>query len=83
VLSLAQIEQRHHGRLLVLAWVPGQNLLYDLLILRRELERDIRVVVGCVPMLQGVSVSYHCCYGTLWLSDAETYDDEGVAPSLR
>lgn len=54
VLALAQVEQRHDGRLLVLRGVAGDNLLDELLILRREFEGDLGVVLGRVAMLQTV-----------------------------
>lgn len=54
VLALAEIEQRHHRRLLVLARVTTQDLLDELLILRVELEGGIDVVLGAVAVLCGV-----------------------------
>lgn len=54
VLALAQIQQWHHCRLLVLAGVAAQHLLDELLILRIELERDVQVVFGGVAVLYGV-----------------------------
>lgn len=52
MLSLSQIEQWHHRRLLVLAWVPAEHLLYKLFIDRIEFERYRRVVVRCVAVLR-------------------------------
>jgi hypothetical protein len=40
VLALTEVEQRHNGGLLVLRGVAGDNLLDELLILLRELERN-------------------------------------------
>ena len=61
MLPLAEIEQRHHGGLLVLRWVAGEHLLDKLLILRRELEGDGRVVVGRVAMhVEGVAARGRC-----------------------
>lgn len=54
VLALAQIQQWHHCRLLVLAWVAAQHLLDELLILRIELEGNRQVVLGRVAVLYGV-----------------------------
>jgi len=51
MLPLPQVEQWHHRRLLVLAGVPGEYLLYELLILRIELEGNREVVLGCVAVL--------------------------------
>lgn len=53
VLSLAEVEQRHDGGLLVLAGVAGQDFLDKLLILGVELEGDVEVVLGCVAVLRG------------------------------
>lgn len=52
MLALTQVEQRHHGRLLVLWRVALEDLGDDALVLLRELERDIGVVIGCVAMLR-------------------------------
>lgn len=51
VLSLAEVEQRHHGGLFVLGWVPRQNLLDKLFIDLVELEGNVRVVVWRVSVL--------------------------------
>ena len=53
VLALAEIEQGHDGRLLVLRRVALDDLFDDLLIVCRELEGNIGVVVGGVAMLSG------------------------------
>ncbi len=50
VLPLSQIQQWHNGRLLVLARVPAEHLLDEVLILRVELEGDREVVVGSVAV---------------------------------
>lgn len=52
MLALTQVEQRHHGRLLVLWRVALEDLGDDALVLLGELERDIGVVIGCVAMLR-------------------------------
>lgn len=52
VLALAQVEQGHHGGLLVLWRVSLKDLGHESFILRVELERDVRVVVGCVSVLE-------------------------------
>ena len=54
VLALAQIQQRHDSRLLVVGGVPAEDLLDQLLVLRAELERQRGVVVGRVAVLQPV-----------------------------
>ena len=51
MLSLPEVEQRHHCRFLVLARVSAQDLLDELLICSVELERDIEVVFGGVAVL--------------------------------
>jgi hypothetical protein len=51
MLSLAEIQQGHYSRLLVLWWVSLEDLVDELVILCRELERDIRVIFGRVAML--------------------------------
>lgn len=53
MLALTQVEQWHHGGLLILRRVSLEDLGDECLILRVELERDIRVVVGGVSMLFG------------------------------
>lgn len=50
VLALAEVEQRHHGSLLVLRGIPREHLLDELLILGRELEGDRGVVVGSIAV---------------------------------
>ena len=52
VLSLAEVEKRHDGGLLVLAGVAGQDFLDELLILGVELEGNAGVVLGRVAVLQ-------------------------------
>ena len=62
VLALAEVEERHDGGLLVLRGVPRDNLLDELLILRGELERDRRVVLGRVAVLGAPSAAQlHVC----------------------
>ena len=53
MLALAEVEERHHGGLLVLRRVPGDDLLDELLILRGELEGDFGVVFRRIAMLRG------------------------------
>jgi hypothetical protein len=48
---LAKIKQRHDSRFLVLAWVPDEYLLDELLILRVEFERNVEVVLRSIAML--------------------------------
>lgn len=57
VLALAQVQQRHDGRLLVLGRVPLEDLGDDGLVLRSELEGDVGVVLGGVAVLGAVLVS--------------------------
>jgi hypothetical protein len=51
MLALSEVEERHHGGLLVLGRVPGDNLLDELLVLRRELEGDFGIVLRCIAVL--------------------------------
>jgi len=53
VLALAQVQQRHHRRLLVLRRVPLQDLGDQPLVQRVELEGDRRVVGLAVAVLSG------------------------------
>lgn len=52
VLALAQVEERHHGRFLVLRRVPLEDLGDELLVDRVESERDRRVVLWAVSVLK-------------------------------
>jgi hypothetical protein len=52
MLALSEVEKRHYGGLFVLRGVPGNDFLDKFLILRRELEGDLEVVLGRVAMLQ-------------------------------
>lgn len=54
VLSLSEIEKRHHGRLLVLRGVPGEDLVDEFLILGCEFEGDLGVIFGGIAMLRVV-----------------------------
>lgn len=54
VLTLAQVEEGHHGSLLVLRRVPREDLFNKLLVRLVELERDRRVIYGRVPVLHKV-----------------------------
>lgn len=51
VLALAEVEQRHNGGLLVLRWVPRDNLLDEFLVLSGEFERNFGIVLGSITML--------------------------------
>lgn len=51
VLTLAQIQQRHDGGLLVLWWVALKDLIDECEVLVGELERDGGVVVRAVAVL--------------------------------
>ena len=51
VLALAEVEERHHGRFLVLRRVAFEDLVDQLLVDGVELEGDGRVVVGGVAVL--------------------------------
>lgn len=52
MLPLPQVQQWHHGRLLVLRRVPLQDLVNQPLVLSCERERYRRIVVGCVAVLR-------------------------------
>ena len=75
VLPLSKIEQWHDRCLLVLARVPADHLLDELLILRVELEGYARVVVGCVSVLDVLSNGSSVCRR----AEKETYHVKGVA----
>lgn len=51
MLALAKVQDWHDSSLLVLRWVALKQLGDDGLILWREFERDIGVVIGCVAVL--------------------------------
>lgn len=51
MLALAEIQQRHDRGLLILRWIALQDLIDEPLVLRSEVERDARVVLWCVAML--------------------------------
>lgn len=51
VLALSEVKERHDGGFLVLAGVSADDLLDELFILGRELERYRGVVLGCVAVL--------------------------------
>ena len=55
VLALAEVEDGHHGGLLVLGRVAGQDLLDHGVVLLAELEGNARIVVGGVAVLGSVS----------------------------
>jgi len=57
MLALAEVEQGHHRGLLVLRGVPGDDLLDELLILRGKLERNFRIVIRRVTVLQVLSAA--------------------------
>ena len=52
VLALSEVEERHDGGLLVLGGVTGDDFLDELLILRREFEGNLGIVLGRVAVLQ-------------------------------
>ena len=52
MLSLSEVEDGHHGRLLVLGWVALEDLFDELIVLLCELEGDVRVVFGGITMLR-------------------------------
>lgn len=52
VLALAEVEQRHDGGLFVLRGVSRDDFLDELLILRREREGDLGVVLRRVAVLE-------------------------------
>jgi hypothetical protein len=51
VLALTKIEEWHDGGLLVLGWIPGDDLLDELQVLGGELEGDVGIVLRCVAVL--------------------------------
>jgi hypothetical protein len=55
MLALSEVEERHHGGLLVLRRVPRDNLLDELLVLRRELEGDFGIVLRRIAVLYVMS----------------------------
>lgn len=52
MLSLSEIEDGHHSRLLVLGWVAFEDFFDELVVLLRELEGYIRIIFGSITMLQ-------------------------------
>jgi len=62
-LALPEVEQRHHGRLLVLWGVAGEDLFDERIVLLAELEGDAGIVLGGVAVLDipsaGMSVALH------------------------
>lgn len=55
VLALTEVEDGHHGGLLVLWWVARQDLLDHGVVLLIELEGDVRIVISGVAVLGSVS----------------------------
>lgn len=53
VLPLSEVQERDHGRLLVLRWITTDDFCSDLAVCLVELERDGRVVVVGVSVLDG------------------------------
>jgi hypothetical protein len=51
MLSLSEIKNGHHGCLLVLWWVPFEDLIDELVVLLGELEGNLCVVFGSVAVL--------------------------------
>jgi hypothetical protein len=61
MLSLSEVQQGHHSRFLVLWGVSLQDLINELVILRCELEWDVRIIFGGVAMLwKTVSMVRRC-----------------------
>lgn len=58
MLTLAEVEQRHDGGLLVLGRIALDDLIDDGLVFRAELEGNIGVVLGGVSVLDGAIVSF-------------------------
>lgn len=91
VLALAQVEQRHYRRLLVLAWIAAQDLLDELLILCVEFEGNVQVVLGGVAVLPSwleevhkvVPVVLQCMHTTLRLSLRAMLDTANVRRGCR
>lgn len=52
MLSLSEIEKRHHGCFLVLRWVSLENLIGELVVLLREFKRDAGIVFRCITVLR-------------------------------
>lgn len=53
MLSLAEIEEGHHGCLLVLWGISLENLIDEFVVLLGELEGNGRVIFGGVTVLEG------------------------------
>jgi hypothetical protein len=51
MLSLSEIENGHHGCLLVLWWIPFEDLINELIVLLCKLEGNLSVVFGSVAVL--------------------------------
>jgi hypothetical protein len=77
VLALTEVEDGHHGGLLVLGRVAGQDLLDHGVVLLAEFERDARIVVGGVAVLGGVSADVR---GGDWGGGGRraAYHEEGI-----
>lgn len=52
MLSLSKIQKGHHGRLFVLGRIALEDLVYELVVLLRELERYGGVVLRRIPVLE-------------------------------
>jgi hypothetical protein len=52
MLPLSKVQYGHDGRLLVLWWISLEDLIDELVVLRSELERDLRIVLGGISMLE-------------------------------
>lgn len=65
VLPLAEVKQRQDGRLLILGRIPLEDLGDDGLVGRCEIERDVGVVVGGVPVLCAANASANCGFDIL------------------
>jgi hypothetical protein len=86
VLALTEVEDGHHGGLLVLGRVAGQDLLDHGVVLLAELEGDARVVLGAVAVLEVLSADASdmvysmsaWAIGTIGMR-GRTYHEEGIA----
>jgi len=52
MLPLPQVQKGHHGCLFVLGRIAFQDLIYELVVLLRELEGNTSIVLGSVSMLE-------------------------------
>jgi hypothetical protein len=66
MLSLSEVQQRHHGGLFILAGVSTEYLLDELLILLVELERNGEIVFGGIAVLGRKSSVPPLCAWNQW-----------------